>query len=155
MWCGVCRGPMWPCQCPFGRSRQLEQKKTGLVHEASTQTAGVPGTVATWVALTGTPAARAPGVWRSRQLRVRGHRVRAEPARAGSVFFWGGAPRYLSDSESPSHKQKTVSLVTSSTSAIPARPGASRFATIATEAPSWRSTGQASERARRMGGGES
>jgi hypothetical protein len=34
----------------------------GLVLEAPTQTAGVPGTAATWVALTGTPAARALGV---------------------------------------------------------------------------------------------
>jgi hypothetical protein len=30
------------------------------------------------------------GVWRSHPLWVRGHRVRTEPARAGSVF-WGGA----------------------------------------------------------------
>ena len=29
------------------------------------------------------------GVWRSHQLWVRGHRVRTEPARAGSVVFWG------------------------------------------------------------------
>jgi hypothetical protein len=34
----------------------------GLVLEASTQAAGVPGTAATWVAPTGTPAARALGV---------------------------------------------------------------------------------------------
>jgi hypothetical protein len=46
------------------------------------------GTAATWVAPTGTPAARAPGVAVA-PAGVRGHRVRAEPARAGSVFFWG------------------------------------------------------------------
>jgi hypothetical protein len=28
-------------------------------------------------------------VWRSHQLWVRGYRVRTEPARTGSVFFWG------------------------------------------------------------------
>jgi hypothetical protein len=33
----------------------------GLVLEASTQTAGVPGTAATWVAPIGMPAARALG----------------------------------------------------------------------------------------------
>ena len=65
----------------------------GLVLEASTQTAGVPGTAATWVAPTGTPAARALGCGgrTSCGLRVRGHRVRTEPARAGSVFWGGGA----------------------------------------------------------------
>jgi hypothetical protein len=63
----------------------------GLVLEASTQAAGVPGTAATWVAPTGTPAARALecGGRTSCELWVRGDRVRTEPARAGSVVFWG------------------------------------------------------------------
>jgi hypothetical protein len=34
-------------------------------------------------------AALGCGVWRPHQLWVRGHRVRTEPARAGSVVFWG------------------------------------------------------------------
>jgi hypothetical protein len=37
---------------------------------------------------------------------VRGHRVRTEPARAGSVGFLGGALRCLADSEAPPKKIK-------------------------------------------------
>jgi hypothetical protein len=47
-----------------------------------------------------------PTLWSRRKkkmLWVRGHHVRAEPARAGSVFFWG-ALRCLSDSQRPEKK---------------------------------------------------
>jgi hypothetical protein len=40
-------------------------------------------------------------VWRSHQLWVRGYHVRAEPARAGPVFFGGGALRCLADGDKP------------------------------------------------------
>jgi hypothetical protein len=56
---------------------------------------GVPGPLTPlWVALTGMlpPAVNSlesAGVWRLHQLWVRGRRVLAGPARAGSAFFWG------------------------------------------------------------------
>jgi hypothetical protein len=49
-------------QRPLAPELPKSPQLVGLVLEASTQTAGVPGKAATWVAPTGTPAARAPGV---------------------------------------------------------------------------------------------
>jgi hypothetical protein len=64
------------------------------VVEGSTQTAGVPGTAATWVAPTGRGAVRVLGGGGCRshqQLWVCGRRVCAEPARGEPRFFGGRA----------------------------------------------------------------
>jgi hypothetical protein len=85
----------------------------GLVLEAPTHTAGVPGTAATWVAPTGTPAARAAdekGVLFIRWLElglavapaVGARTPRAHGAREGRVrVFLGGALRCLADKPLP------------------------------------------------------
>jgi hypothetical protein len=68
----------------------------GLVLEAPTQTAGVPGTVGTWVAPTGTPAARALGV--AVAPAVGAWTPCAHGAREGQVRgFLGGAPPQKND----------------------------------------------------------
>jgi hypothetical protein len=60
--CSLPRSALKPREKMRGKSKQTAgHTLVGLVFEASTQTAGVPGTAATWVAPTGTPAARASG----------------------------------------------------------------------------------------------
>jgi hypothetical protein len=68
-------------------------------------------------ALTCDRAARKHGGGRSIRLHqlwlwVRGHRVRTEPARTGSVVFWGGALRCLAGSEAPPQKKKIMIIRT-------------------------------------------
>jgi hypothetical protein len=64
------------------------------VLEASTQTAGVPGTAATWVTPTGTPATRALGCG-GRTSCGCVDTVCARSPRGPDPCFWGGALRCL------------------------------------------------------------
>jgi hypothetical protein len=62
-----------------------------LVLEASTQTAGLPGTAATWVAPTGTPAARALGCGGRASCGCVETACARSPRGPGPCFFGGGA----------------------------------------------------------------
>jgi hypothetical protein len=63
----------------------------GLVLEASTQTAGVPGTAATWVAPTGMPATRELGFCGRASCGCVGAVCARSPRGPGLYFFWGRA----------------------------------------------------------------
>jgi hypothetical protein len=82
------RPPLFPCSHDVRRTQRRRPAAghtlVGLVLEASTQAAGVPGTAATWVAPTGTApgvaVAPAVGAWAPRARGAREGRVRV---------FWG------------------------------------------------------------------